>query len=175
VQEPSQGEEAAEEILERFEERQFPWLTLFIFSLLLASGLGYWYWRQRADANSTEEAVDVDPRQKALHALEELEAKNWPSQGLFEPFYVAVSAIVRVYIEEKYGIEAPERTTEEFLKLIATDSPFQASSNTLLRDFLHAADMVKFARHAPSTADCSAAGESARKFITQEGHVNENA
>ena len=51
----------------------------------------------------------------AYAALRELFAQNLVARGLIKPYYFALSTILRRYIENRFGLQAPEQTTEEFL------------------------------------------------------------
>ncbi len=62
-----------------------------------------------------------------------------------ESFFVAISAIVRRYLEDRFDLRAPELTTEEFLALAGSASSLSHDHQHLLRDFLRQADLVKFA------------------------------
>jgi hypothetical protein len=55
--------------------------------------------------------------------------------------------IVRDYLEHRFNIHAPSQTTHEFLTdLDKSDSPLELEHKQFLRDFMTAADMVKFAK-----------------------------
>ena len=64
-------------------------------------------------------------------------------------FYFRLSAIMRYYIEERFGLRAPERTTEEFLAEISNADVFNTGQRNYLKSFLKASDIVKFAKHEP--------------------------
>jgi hypothetical protein len=84
-----------------------------------------------------------------------------------EPFCVAVSSTIRLYLEERFDFRAPERTTEEFLlELQATDLllPDQKQS---LGEFLSVCDMVKFARYEPGRPELEALHQSAVRLIDE--------
>lgn len=59
-------------------------------------------------------------------------------------FYFRLSAILRGYIQGRYGINAPEMTTEELLPAMdKSDIPKELQKN--VRELLHSSDPVKFA------------------------------
>jgi hypothetical protein len=82
----------------------------------------------------------IPPHQIALDALADLRARGWIEALHIEPFYVALSGIVRRYLEGRFGLRAPERTTEEFIRdalssrklsdATATSSPASSSRAT---------------------------------------------
>ena len=62
-------------------------------------------------------------------------------------------AVVRQYLENRFGLQAPEMTTEEFLHIAASvpvdDSTLLQDHREPLRDFLTECDLVKFAKYGP--------------------------
>jgi hypothetical protein len=121
------------------------WLTLLgIASLVAVAGsasvLGYRTWRARRRIERQRSAYD-----EAVAQLRELEDAGPPDDTAADAWFVALSAIVRRYLEQRYEIRAPELTTEEFL-LVATARPeLSGDHRGLLRSFLERCDRVKFA------------------------------
>jgi len=106
----------------------------------------------------------------AFRMLEWLIAQDLVGQGRMEEFYVHLCNIVRKYIEMRFGIHAPEETTEEFLAQLSSLGSDNAGSllmehRALLKDFLEHADLVKFARHTPGGAEIQKSFDSAKSFI----------
>ncbi|MCB1135777.1 MAG: hypothetical protein KDK78_05885 [Chlamydiia bacterium] len=157
---------SAQETLKRYRERQLPWRILYA---LAALGAGYYVlrrWVQRWTAGWRKmRSLPKDPRERALEALRDLHERDLPSQGLFDPYYSQLTGIVRSYIEEAFGIRAPEQTTREFLQELRYAPEFSSETKEDLEAFLDSADLVKFARHVPQLADCQNAEQSAVRFI----------
>ena len=109
----------------------------------------------------------------ALEDLERLRNRRLTDLGLFKEYYSALSGIVRAYVERRFGVRAPEMTTEEFLLSAARGGRLQGAHRALLGEFLGQSDLVKFARHVPTLADSERAWASARRFVeeTAEGGV----
>ena len=105
------------------------------------------------------------PHEVALAALAALRAKDWIATRRFAPFYVELSAIVRHYLEGRFGLRAPERTTEEFIREAAAARQLTADQRERVADFLTQSDLVKFARHAPDEAAMHAALDSAARLV----------
>ena len=80
--------------------------------------------------------------------------------------------VVRRYVERKYGVKAPNMTTQEFLGELArraSDVSVQRIGDpAALREFLESADLVKFAgvEATPEMAD-TATGK-ARNYLTTD-------
>jgi hypothetical protein len=109
-------------------------------------------------------------------ALERLEA----ARGLMQPehareFSIAVSEVVRNYVEERFATRAAHRTTEEFLHdcVAQTDSPL-AGHRPLLGEFLHHCDLAKFARWVLSVPEMEAMLSSASAFVRETGQAAAN-
>ncbi len=100
----------------------------------------------------------------AWESLRRLVALNLVEQGEVERFFVILAAILREYVERRFGVRAPERTTEEFLRE-ASKHPDLAAHRSELGAFLQVADRVKFARMAPEEEDIQQAFGRARSFI----------
>lgn len=109
----------------------------------------------------------IPPDQIALAALEALRQKGWIEALKIEPFYVALSDIVRRYLEARFGLRAPERTTEEFIRDALSSRKLSDIHRDLVTGFLEQSDLVKFARHAPGAADMHHALDSAERLVRE--------
>jgi hypothetical protein len=112
------------------------WVSVFLaaFASLL---LGLWKLVKFIASKIKEHRMS--PIERARLELERLLQKDLPSLGKFKDFYVELTLVVRRYVQRKYGVRAPNMTTEEFLR--ETKIPNSES----LEKFLQSADMVKFA------------------------------
>jgi len=90
----------------------------------------------------------------AYNALKNLDEKHLIEKNHIKAFYYELSNILRHYIEDRFTIKAPERTTEEFLHELNNDKTFPEEYRALLKKFLIESDLVKFANY-------NATGESA--------------
>jgi hypothetical protein len=93
-------------------------------------------------------AAAGQPHVKAMRELARLRSAPRRTTAEIDAFYVAVSAVLRGYLEERFGLRAPERTTEEFLQELE-QSPALAGQRQELRAFLSQCDLVKFAAQVP--------------------------
>jgi hypothetical protein len=143
------------------------WIVASIAAAVLVAGAGgLLAWRARR--RGAEATVPEPPAHVwALRMLAALEADDLIGRGDAEAFYTRLSGIVREYIERRFGIMAPERTTEEFLREARRSASLEDRHKSLLAEFLRAADLVKFARHVPTTDECRAAFDAARGFVEQ--------
>jgi hypothetical protein len=105
--------------------------------------------------------------EEALDALRALRDKDYIGQGMVMEFYVELSAILRWYIERRFGVHAPEQTTQEFLGEISRDGFFDLRRRTLLKEFLEHCDLVKFAKYGPTSDEIDRVFMSARTYIDE--------
>ncbi|HBT76185.1 MAG TPA: hypothetical protein DEB39_04500 [Planctomycetaceae bacterium] len=98
-------------------------------------------------------------------------------------FYIELTSIVRWYVEQVTHIRAPERTTEEFLNEMgligggATNDRyplFDHQTRRRLREFLEAADLVKFARFRPTREEIMDGYHSACRFVALSTETREH-
>jgi len=119
------------------------WVVL----VLVAAALGYVLWKiwRRRRARIIEVPA-VPPHVKARQRLETaLALLDQPRE-----FCIAVSDAVRWYLEERFELHAPERTTEEFLDELQRSDRLLPDQKQTLGEFLQKCDLVKFARYEPS-------------------------
>ncbi len=124
-------------------------------------------WLLRRRRRAEQAAAPRPPHEIAREELDRLWARGLITVGAFKEYYSALSAIVRLYIERRFGVRAPEMTTEEFLLATARSGRLEPAHRTLLGEFLTESDLVKFARHLPTIADCERAYASARRFVDE--------
>ncbi|WP_193212544.1 hypothetical protein [Luteolibacter marinus] len=116
-----------------------PWLAYGLWSLLglAVAGVLLWWWLRRKPAV-------VSAEDKARLELEALGRDGGSMEA--GDFAAAASQVVRVFIERRFGLAAPRRTTEEFLSELAAGGNLALSARMdPLRGFLKACDMAKFA------------------------------
>jgi hypothetical protein len=145
-------------------KKNFLWIglcTLALLSLVLATV----FWLVRNRRNNKPVAPVFSPEEVAQKALTQLIAEELPSRGMVKEFYLRLTGIVRVFIEGKTGLRAPEQTTEEFLRDMRASSRFNGPQAARLQEFLTAADLVKYAGQTPDEMSIVKSVERAREFI----------
>ena len=140
------------------------WWPLALGLLLVLAGLAIWIERRRRRA-----IVPVvhapPPDQLAIAALANLRLHLPGTIEAVPPFVDAVSTILRHYVEGRFGLRAPESTTEEFLQLVATRQDALAGRQPELQRFLGTCDLVKFARERPAPAAVTPLIDVAEGFV----------
>ena len=106
------------------------------------------------------------PQEVALDELRALVAEHLVEDGHLMEFYNRIQDILRRYIEARFGLMAPERTTEEFLsELKKSENTALRRHDGLLQSFLNHCDMVRFATYAPEKQEIQATFNSCKEFI----------
>lgn len=140
--------------------RWWPWATVAVLAVL---GALVWWLMARRRLEPLE--PPVPPHVWAERELQRLLAENLLELGRVQEFYFRLSHIVRVFTERRFGLSAPEMTTEEFLQAAMTGEVLGEANKRSLGEFLTACDLVKFALHVPDTRANREAIEKARDYI----------
>ncbi len=139
----------------------FPWGAWTVGALAATGlGLGAWAFLRRPHRKL--------PYELALENLAKLRPLMEPEQA--HAYSLAVSEVVRLFIEECFPLRAAHRTTREFLHdlMILEDSPLVAHRDTLA-DFLQHCDLAKFARWSLDLEQMEAMHSSACAFVIAIG------
>ncbi len=117
-----------------------------VFASLVAIVLIGWIIRARRAKNTAQAAEDalLKAHANALAELERLFALIDTEQS--RPYAIESSAIIRRYIEARFDLDAPTRSTEEFLAEALHSPKLAPEYQSLLGDFLKSCDLLKFAR-----------------------------
>ncbi len=138
------------------------WWLLAVAGAIAASLV---FWIRRRNKSQVIEPPKQTPEEIAHAALAALLAEKLPSQGLVKEFYLRLTGIVRQFIEGTTGLRAPEQTTEEFLRAMRSKDVFTTERSTRLKEFLEAADMVKYAAQQPDETQIELSILRAREFV----------
>jgi hypothetical protein len=107
------------------------------------------------------------PWDVALGRLCELRTELVAGAVAAEAALQRLSDVVRAYLEARFSLHAPRQTTTEFLRdLERPDSPLADADRAFLKDFLTAADLVKFARQPADLSAISDAVARAERLVS---------
>jgi hypothetical protein len=129
-----------------------------------AAGLWLYFRRKK-----TKAAIRIfKPAHEIAYArLQLLIQQDLIKEGKIKEFYEGVSDILRHYIEDRFELRAPERTTEEFLFEIRDTGALSQEHTKSLAEFLTHCDLVKFAKHNPTNEQIQHTFDLAKNFIEQ--------
>jgi hypothetical protein len=165
------GEQRAELVIADIEDVvQMPkgnpyfWLWTSGIIVFITSGIAVWiYLRQRKQADLVR--IFKPAHEIAYERLRALVKEDPVKAGRIKEFYEQISDILRHYIEHRFNLRAPERTTEEFLIELATTEVLGAADKEDLGEFLKHCDLVKFAKHNPTTGQIQKTFDLVKDFI----------
>jgi hypothetical protein len=126
------------------------------------AGLLAWRWRRRRRVAAIP---TVPAHELAYDRLEKLVGLDLIAKGEIKAFYRGISDVLRHYIEDRFGLHAPERTTEEFLDELRSNNTLEAQFQPLLREFLGHCDLVKFAELRPTNTEIQKTFDACKAFI----------
>lgn len=135
-------------------------LALAVFSFFL--------WKHRRKRLRVRTVPGLSPEETALAALDELtDVEALEGKG----FYFRLSAVLRRYIQNRFGVNAPEMTTEELLpetRKLGMDPDLRQG----LKSLLQTADPIKFAEFPASVRAMEDHLLFARRFVKETTPVS---
>lgn len=144
------------------------WAILGGVALILALA-GWWGWRRYRRGHPTggqvRQLVHVPAAELAIARLNLVQSQHLVERAEFKAFYNEVSLVLRRYIEERFGLHAPERTTEEFLRDARGRDVLRVDDVLVLERFLGHCDMVKFAEFQPTVQQARDTADTVRDFV----------
>lgn len=134
--------------------------------VIMCVGLYVWFiLRKKKTVLQTQVAVVIPAWEKALAQLQKIHDQDWPRQGRYKDFVDGVGDVIRVYCEERFHINAPHMSSEEFLHFMQRTQVLDAELKVSVERMLMLGDMVKFAKHTPTLEDCASFYKQAVQII----------
>ena len=125
------------------------WILLIpILVLITASTLIYIILKIFKKKKRNIPVVIIPPHLVALENLEKLKHSDLKTFEEIKIFYTNISDIMRIYIEDRFSVNAIEKTTEE-INTELNSIPLELKSKTLIKSILINSDLVKFAKYYP--------------------------
>ena len=146
-------------------KKDFTLSFVFLGVIVLLVVLAYFLYKKMPKKEKIEKRIPA--HEQALSDLEKLQKNGHPEEGEVKEYYQKISDILRTYIENRFGLQAPEQTTEEFLENLRSSSSFEQDHQSLLKNFLKHCDLVKFAEHTPQEDDIQSTFDSCKSFIIE--------
>jgi len=144
-------------------EPSYWWIWLLVSVGIIAAVI-FWFHRR---GQQVRELVRIfkPAHEIAYERLRSLIEKDLVKAGKIKEFYEHISDILRHYIEHRFNIRAPERTTEEFLIELASANVLDSPDRERLAEFLKHCDLVKFAKYDPTTEQIQKTFDLVKDFI----------
>lgn len=142
-----------------------PWVFLCLLVIALCYLLARYIHRRRANRDFFGRPIVKDPPHiVALRELDKIHSQKLWQNGKEKLFYTGITDTLREYIEERYGVNAMEMTSNE----IMTGLQGKNIDEKLFRELdelFKTADLVKFAKYVPSNGENEEAIPSAVRFV----------
>lgn len=143
----------------------FWWLWLIIFLAVCAFLWGMRNYKKPGGIPFIAPKVAPKPWEVAMGSLQRLKTRKLWEQGLEKEYFTDLTDILRVYLFERFGINAMEMTSRQIMdKIYESDL---RDKKDYVRQILSVADFVKFAKVRPLPADSIAAYDNAVKFVEE--------
>lgn len=123
-----------------------------------------YFGRKRRQVAPEPEKPKVPPHVIALQALEQIRNEKIWKDGHVKQYYSAISDTVRLYIENRFYVNALESTTDEIMFAFRSQV-VDAESKDKLKQLLMLSDLVKFAKMTPIEAEHDLTLENAFGFV----------
>jgi hypothetical protein len=139
------------------------WIWLALICAVIALGIFLWWHRNKKKQAWVKPVPVIPPHRRAKEKL------TRALDFIHEPyrFCSAVSDTLREYLEERFDLHAPERTTEEFLLELNSSMILDAVQKARLETFLNQCDLVKFARAEPVETELRALHGAALSLVEE--------
>lgn len=147
----------------------YPWIFGILFALFLICVIGYLIQRYRNRKTLIpfkKEEPKLPPYEQAIQELNEIKGQKLWQQGLNKEYHTLVTDTLRRYISRRYQVNAMEKTSEEILHIIEQENDAHSVYETL-KQILHLADFVKFAKLHPLPDENDLSMMNAYLFVNQ--------
>lgn len=143
------------------------WRALLFAALAAVVALLIYFLRRRRRKLAAPEGKPLLPDEEALLELDRLRDEHLPEAGKIKEYFFRLSAIVRWYLERRFGVPASEQTTEEFLRDMTQKNFLNEDQKKTMKAFMEHSDLVKYAKYLASLAECRKGDEVARRLIEE--------
>lgn len=149
------------------------WLVdywLWILLSLVAIGVFVAWWKIYGP-KKIKQVLERKPEPKlpafmvALQGLKQLQSEHLCEKGLEKDYYTRLTEILRVYMQDRFAINAMEMTSTEIVSALEALPSREAVSPAEMRKVLSMADFVKFAKVRPLPEDNIKVYNAAVRFV----------
>jgi len=143
-----------------------PYLLIIIGVLGFGFVIFYFFRKRKRNEPIFKPAKIVPPPHLvALDELEKLEKEKLWQQGKIKIYYVRLTGIIRIYIEDRFHVPAMEQITEEIMDGMKVHYPQDDPVMFKLNQMLELSDLAKFAKFLPDPSENKLAMEYAYSFV----------
>jgi hypothetical protein len=111
--------------------------------------------RKKKQQSKSRPLLLLSPLEELESSISELFKKNWLEKGRVKQFFIALTEMIKNYLQREYGFNAEDLTTAETMRYVERNE-----ENTTIQQNLEfiftTADLVKFAKFRPGSANLEA-------------------
>ena len=136
-------------------------------ALLLAALIALAVWLIRRKIAEREALEHKEPAYiVALRALDKFRSDKYWEPEKQKTFYSGITDALKFYIEDRFGVDAPEMTTAELFDALKSDKDISPDLYLEMKELFERADFVKFAKFIAPDEDNAKALPCAVRFVT---------
>ena len=136
-------------------------------ALAIAAGIVYFFKKRKGVEKVIAPPPPLPAHVIAYRALQKLVKMDLVIKGKVPEYYSLLSDIMRRYLENRFKLMAPERTTEEFLSEMSKADIMVSDHKLLIKKFLEHCDLVKFAKYGPDEEEIKGVYDAAKKLVDE--------
>lgn len=146
---------------------EYLWLAVLILVILIILVVGiFLITRKKKKGYFFTPIIKLPPHVSAINNLDKIKNEKIWHQGREKEYYTQITDTLREYIEERYGINAFEQTSDEILDSLRFEMESESAKENL-QQILKLADLVKFAKYKPLIDENDLSLMNAYLFINQ--------
>ena len=121
----------------------------------------------KANKRKAEALKPKDPAYiVALRELDKYRSDKFWAPEKQKAFYSGITDALKFYMDDRFGVDAPEMTTAELFDALKSDKDITPEMYADLKELFERADFVKFAKHVASDEENAGALPLAVRFVT---------
>jgi hypothetical protein len=148
------------------------WILLIIAFIVLAT-LYFIYRKKDFKSVILPKPKPIPPYEYAIQQLNALREMQLCEHGREKEFYTRLTDILRIYLEQRFNINAMEMTSTQIRTAIAANETTRPN-NKYVSQILEVADFVKFAKVRPLPSDNAQSFNSAMQFVEATKPILDN-
>ncbi len=141
-------------------------IIIWVVLVILAVILYFVVFKKKKKKMPFKKTIVLPPHIRALNALEGVKRENMWQQGRYKEYYTQLTDILRIYLFERFGVNAMEMTSDEILLSVQAYHEAQSAYENL-QQVLKLADLVKFAKLTPLPNENELSYMNSTLFVSQ--------
>jgi hypothetical protein len=151
-----------------------PYIGGFILFIGILFAIYYFFFRKKDEALFVAKPkLKIAAHIIALSRLEELKDKKLWQDNRFKDYYTELTDIFRIYIEDRFGVDALEMTSDEIRESMKSLKDVNDKLKNKISETLTTSDFVKFAKMNPTPEDNTNSMSNVIEFVKNTAKIIE--